>query len=191
MEATLKLAPMRILTYCLMPNHWHLLLWPRGDRDLGRFMQRLQSTHVRRWHEHRHSTGLGHLYQGSYKSFAVQEDAHFLTVARYVERNAQRANLTPAAIDWRWGGLWRREHGTPEQRGLLTEWPVARPSDWIEWVHQPQTAAELEQLQQCINNGRPYGHDTWQRQTAQRLGLPTLLRPRGRPPKAKPDEGEK
>ena len=99
---TLALAPLRLLAYCLMPNHWHLLLWPTADGQLGRFMQRLTVTHARRWHAHRHSEDPGgHLYQGAFKSFPVQDDPHFLTVARYVERNALRAGLVARAQDWR------------------------------------------------------------------------------------------
>jgi len=88
---------MRLLTYCLMPNHWHLVLYPRATGDLSRYMHRVTTTHVRRWHEHRHSAGRGHLYQGTYKSFLIQQDRHFLTVCRYVERNALRANLVGRA----------------------------------------------------------------------------------------------
>ena len=88
---------MRLLAYSLMPNHWHQVVWPREDGDLGRYMQRLTTTHVRRWHLHRHSVGYGHLYQGLYKSFPVQQDDHCLTVCRYVERNALRANLVKRA----------------------------------------------------------------------------------------------
>src|SRR5580658_4852034 len=75
-------AGMDLLSYCLMPNHWHLVLRPAGDNDLGRFMQRLTITHTRRWKEHYHEVGHGHLYQGRFKSFPVQEDPHFLTVVR-------------------------------------------------------------------------------------------------------------
>ena len=82
-------APMRLLCYCLMPNHWHLVLWPQNTGDLGRYMHRLTTTHVRRWHAHQHTQGEGHLYQGVYKSFPIQEDEHFLNVCRYVERNRQ------------------------------------------------------------------------------------------------------
>ena len=99
---------MRILAYCLMSNHWHLLLWPVEDGDLGAFMQRLTTTHVRRWHLHRHSVGLGHLYQGTYKSFPAEGDDHFFTVARYVERNALRANLVKKAEKWLWSSLAQR-----------------------------------------------------------------------------------
>ena len=93
LEETLQEVPMRICAFCAMPGHWHMLCWPERDGDLATFMQRLTITHVRRWQEHRHFVGLGHVYQGRYKSFAVEEDEHFLAVARYVERNALRANL--------------------------------------------------------------------------------------------------
>ena len=95
-----------------MPNHWHLLLWPEGDGDLATFMQRLTITHVRRWQQHRGYVGLGHVYQGRYKSFPVESDAHFWVVARYVERNALRADLVLRAEEWRWSSLWRRDRGT-------------------------------------------------------------------------------
>ena len=184
MQAAVEAVPMRILAYCLMPNHWHLLLWwPRCDGQLACFMQRLTVTHVRRWHEHRHSTGRGHVYQGAFKSFPVQQDSHFLTVARYVERNALRAKLTKRAQDWRWSSLWRRENGSSQERGLLSEWPVERPADWLQWVNQPQTKAELEALRQSTNKGRPFGEEPWQQKTAAELGLQSTFRKQGRPKK--------
>ena len=65
MRETQLRVPMRILAYCLMPNHWHFLLWLGHDGDLGTFMQRLTTTHVRRWHLHRHSVGRGRRPSGS------------------------------------------------------------------------------------------------------------------------------
>ena len=181
LEATLEQVPVRLLAYCLMRNHWHLLLWPRKDGELGRFMQRLTTTHVRRWHRHRHSEGRGHLYQGTYKSFPVQDDGHFSTVARYVERNALRAGLVENAPDWQWCSLWRRERGTPAQRGILSEWPVRRRRDWVDWVNRPQTDKELAELQEAVKRGRPFGDAAWQKQTAKRLNLEATFRGRGRP----------
>ena len=110
MAETCARHPMRILGYLVMPNHWHLVLWPRNDGDLGRFMQRLTTTHVRRWHLYRGSVGFGHLYQGIYKSFPVQSDEHLPAVLRYVERNAARAGLVERAEDWEWSSLWRWRH---------------------------------------------------------------------------------
>ena len=56
---------MRILAWCLMPNHWHLVLWPHHDGDLSRFLGWLTLTHTQRWHAQRQSAGSGHLYQGA------------------------------------------------------------------------------------------------------------------------------
>ncbi len=187
---TLREVPVDLMSYCVMPNHWHLVLRPKEDGDLGRFMQRLTVTHVRRWREHRHSVGLGHLYQGTYKSFPVQDDAHFLAVCRYVERNAARAGLVKpgCAQEWKWCSLWQRLHekrpGDPEDWPVLTAWPVDAPRNWATRVNQPETAAELDALRTSLKRGRPLGGEAWVRATAERLGLTSTLRPRGRPKKA-------
>ena len=183
LETTLGIVPMRMLAYCLMSSHWHLLLWPHADGQLRQFMQRLTTAHVRRWQSHYHEIGHGHLYQGRFKSFAVQEDGHFLTVARYIERNSLRAGVVDRAENWRWGSLWRRENGSSRDRGLLSDWPVARPADWIGHVNDPQTDAELAGVRLSISKGRPFGSETWQQQTAVRLGLNSCFRERGRPKK--------
>lgn len=78
---------MRLPAYCMMSNHRHLVLWPRHDGDLSRFMGWLTLPHTQRRHAHHRTVGHGHLYQGRYKSFVVEQNEHFLTVCRYVERN--------------------------------------------------------------------------------------------------------
>ena len=172
----------RILGYCLMPNHWHLVLWPTGDGDLGRFMQRLTTTHVRRWHLHRGSVGSGHLYQGTYKSFPIQSDGHLYTVLRYVERNPVRPTLVARAEEWRWSSLWRRLHAERNADGpVLSTWPVARPADWLTRVNRELTKKDREAIQASLVRGRPFGGAIWQKRTAQRLGLESTFRPRGRP----------
>lgn len=184
MEATLQKKPMRILAFCLMPNHWHLLLWPERDGELGAFMQALTTTHVRRWRLNRQSVGDGHVYQGTYKSFPVQDDDHFHTVCRYVERNALRANLVERAEDWRWGTLWqRRQRFCPEGYPTLSDWPLARPRNWVALVNRAETEAEMEALRTSVLRGRPFGSEHWQRRTAKRLGLESTFRSRGRPKK--------
>ena len=180
---TQVLRPIRMLAYCLMPNHWHMVLWPEDDGQLGTFMQRLGITHVRRWQEHRHCVGTGHIYQGRYKSFPVQTDEHLLTVCRYVERNALRAGLVSRAQDWRWSSLWRREQRDAKCRACLSDWPVDRPRHWLARVNAPETDAELEALQLSLARGRPFGDRAWMQRTVKRLGLESTLRPRGRPRK--------
>jgi putative transposase len=178
---TVDESPMRICAYSVMPNHWHLLLWPECDGELARFMQRLTITPVRRWQQHRGYAGLGHVYQGRYKSFPVESDEHFSVVARYVERNALRAHLVLRAEEWRWSSLWRRCRGTQPERSLLAAWPIDVPANWLERVNQSDDERELESLRLCVQRGRPFGPAEWQKEIAKRLGLESAFRPTGRP----------
>jgi putative transposase len=180
-EARVRQA-MRVCSFVLMPNHWHLVLWPRKNGDLPAFMRWLTMTHAQRWHACRRTTGAGHLYQSRYKSFPIEDDDHYLTVCRYVERNPLRANLVQRAQDWRWSSLsCRREAKRGED--LLDPGPVAWPILWLRHVNQPQTDAELAALRKSIRRGTPFGNDDWVAQISRRLDLESTLRPRGRPPK--------
>ena len=171
--------PMRVLGWCLMPNHFHLVLWPRKDGDLGRWMQWLLTSHVRRYHKHYHSSG--HVWQGRFKAFPIQRDEHFLTVLRYAERNALRAGLAPAAQDWPWGSL--RSRTARGGSDLLAPPPVPLPRDWVHLVNKPQSETEVSAIRASIARGRPFGSAPWTRLAATKLGLESSLRPRGRPRK--------
>src|SRR6187399_1466716 len=127
-----------ILAACLMPNHVHLVVRPHLAKDIAHWMHWVFTTHVR-WYHAKYS-GSGRVWQGRFKAFIVQEDQHLLTLMRYVERNALRAKLVERAEGWRWGSLYRRVHGTPEQKDLLAPWPVALPKDWAALVNKPQSA---------------------------------------------------
>lgn len=179
--------PMRILAWCVMPNHWHLLLWPRADGDLSNYMRLVTLTHTQRRHAHRGSAGTGHLYQGRFKSFVVQSDAHFLTVSRYVEANAFSGNLVERAESWRWGSLWRAVSGKADQLPPVDPWPVPRPTDWLSYVNERPGRVETENLRRSARKGCPYGDDAWVAEVADQLGLKSTLRPRGRPPKKSED----
>ena len=181
LQEALNRVDMRVLSYCLMPNHWHLVLWPRRDGDLSKFMGWLTLTHTQRWHAHHHTVGTGHLYQGRFKSFPVQNDEHFLTVCRYVERNGLRANLTPRAEEWRWSSLWHRRQRDEFAQRVLSEWPVPCPRQWLQLVNQPQTDAEVFALRRSVNRGAPFGDSDWTERIVKRLGLEVTIRPRGRP----------
>ena len=170
---------MRLLAWCLMPNHWHLVLWPRGDGDLGRFARRLTQRHTQAWHGRHGTRGQGHLYQGRYKAFLVQDDAHLVTACRYVERNPVRAGLVASAADWPHGSLVQlRRRGTGR---LLDPWPFTRPVRWAEAVDRPETPQELEALRRSVQRGAPFGAAGWVAAMADRYGLASSLRPRGRP----------
>jgi putative transposase len=185
--------PIRVLGYCVMPNHWHFVLWPKTDGELTDFLRWLTLTHTQRWHAHRHTAGSGHLYQGRFKAFPIQDDAHYLTVLRYVERNALRAGLCTRAEDWAWGSLSLRRSAAPATsdedtlRLLLSDGPVPLPRDWTAIVNRPQSEKELESLRRSVARGQPFGSPKWQERTAAKMGLQSTFRRQGRPRKTTED----
>jgi putative transposase len=180
LEEAQKRLPIRLLAYCLLPNHWHLLLWPKGDDDLSAFMHWLTVTHTQRWHAFHQTGGTGPLYQGRFKSFPVEQDDHFYGACRYVERNALRAALVRRAEHWRWCSLW--QYATNCWPVSLDAWPLPRPSALIDYVNAVETEAELAAVRSSMKRGSPFGSSVWRRQAAVKLGLEKTLRPLGRPP---------
>ncbi|MGZ3300478.1 MAG: transposase [Isosphaeraceae bacterium] len=177
----------RLLAYCVMPNHWHLIVWPRQDGELSRFVGWLTLTHTQRWHAQRHTRGSGHVYQGRFKSFPVQGNEHFLTASRYVERNALRANLVERAEDWRWCSLYRRVRSKAGGASWLSAWPLERPRRWVKLVNTAQRETELAALRRSVQRGCPFGEALWSDQMVRRLGLEMTIRPHGRPRKQDSD----
>jgi putative transposase len=142
-------------------------------------MQWLLTAHVRRYHQHYRSSG--HVGQGRFKAFPIEQDDHLPTVLRYVERNPLRAGLVEQAEDWHWSSLHRLR--TNSSLNGIDPGPVPRPEPWIEWVNQPLSVAELEKVRQSVNRGTPYGSAGWVSRMAAQLDLSASLRSRGRPRK--------
>jgi len=178
---TKEVTDMRILAYELMPNHWHLVLHPTNDGDLGIFMHRLSNAHTRKVHARTDTNGSGHLYQGRYKSFLVDSESYLLAVIKYVERNAVRAKLVRLCEDWRWGSAWRRIHGTAGQRKLLDELPTDLPGDYIEWINTADKSDDLNTIRNSVNKSVPYGKERWVEKMVSKHHLESTLRSPGRP----------
>jgi len=159
-----------------MTNYFHLLLWPHEDGDLTRWMQRLMTSHVRRYHWHYQDSG--HVWQGRFKAIPVQSDDHYLTVLRYVERNPLRANLVDRSQDWEWSSVKPTARSGAD--GLLCDGPILKPAHWTRHVNGVETDAELKSLRHSLARGTPFGDPRWQARTAAQLGLKSSLRPRGR-----------
>tara|TARA_R110002049_G_scaffold72490_6_gene187445 strand:+ start:153915 stop:154607 length:693 start_codon:yes stop_codon:yes gene_type:complete len=175
--------PIDLFAFCLMPNHWHLILRPQKDGVMGTFCGWLASTHTLRYHAHHHTRGEGHVYQGPFKSFPIQSDAHFLTVCRYVERNALRAKLVKRAEDWQFGSLYRWHQRCDREPKLLSKWPIRRPPGWTKRTNAALSQKELEAIRTCVSRGRPFGSEEWVEETCERTGTWSTVRPRGRPRK--------
>lgn len=174
---------MRVYSYIVMPNHWHFVVSPQNDGDLAEFSRWLTLTHTQRYHTAHRTIGGGHLYQGRFKSFLVSADEYFLTLCRYVERNALRAKLVSRAEAWQWSSLRRRMYGTDKEKRILTEWPVDIPTDYLYWVNGEEKRETLDQIRGAIRRGNPFGEDEWVQKMVRRFGLESTLRKRGRPRK--------
>ena len=175
--------PCRVLAYQLMPNHWHFVLQPTENGGMSKLLGWVSLTHTMRYHAHYETSGYGHVYQGRFKSFPVQDDEHFLVVCRYVERNALRAGLVDRAEDWRWGSLWRWLQKVEPQPQLLSPWPVPRQPNWTERVNNALSDKERKAIERSVRRGTPFGNDSWIEMISRKLGLESTVRPRGRPRK--------
>lgn len=181
LEEAVQRYDMRLLAYCVMPNHWHLVLHPKQDGNLSGFMGWLTNTHTRRWHTSKKTIGEGHLYQGRYKAFLCQQDNHFLTLVRYVERNARQAKLVKKAQYWRWSSVWRRESGTKKQQSILAPWVVDRPDRYLAWLNKPQSEKDERAIELATQKGSPFGNPSWINTMVKRYHLESTLRFPGRP----------
>ncbi|MEQ1846528.1 MAG: transposase, partial [Nitrospira sp.] len=155
--------PMRLLAYCLMPNHFHLALWPYRDGDLSRWMHWLLTAQVRRYHRWHESSG--HVWQGRFKAFPIEQDGHLLTVLRYIEQNPVRAGLVSRAEEWRWSSAhaWRdRTSGA-----VLDVGPVPKPEPWLDWVNTSMPEAEVQRIRRSVSRTAPLGSDAWTAVTAE------------------------
>ena len=108
----------RLLAYCLMPNHWHLVVWPQQDGELSRFVGWLTLTHTQRWHAHRRSTGSGHVYQGG-SSRSQSRKRAFLR--RCPLRGTECVACEPGgcAEQWQWGSLYRWLRGSTRDKACF------------------------------------------------------------------------
>ncbi len=145
-----------VMAWCLMSNHYHLAVKPKHAVQLSQGMHWFKSTHVRRYHKHYGSSG--HLWQGRYKSFAIDTDKQLLAVIRYIEANPVRAKMVESATDWPWSSHRARQgtgsagacppmcatHATTHAKGsILALLPIELPQPWTEYVDTPMTDVEI------------------------------------------------
>lgn len=183
MAAAERRHPLRILAYCLLPDHWHMVLWPETGRDMSSFLRLLTHNHTMKWHADHRSLGSGRIYRDRYKAFPVQMGRPLLNVLRLVESHAVRSSLAEQAEDWPWSSLHRPTADDDQTTPRLAPWPTDRPDDWAIRLNTPPTREDLHALRVSLARGAPYGERQWQWDVAATLNLEHTLRPRGRPPK--------
>jgi putative transposase len=167
----------RVCAYCLMPNHWHLVLWPLKDGAVSAYIHWVATRHSLRFRLETDTVGRGHVYQDRFHSFPVQTGRYYFNVVRYVEANALESHVVSRAEDWPWSSLAERLHG----HELINDGPLELPEDWADRVNVTLPKPEMEVLTCCERSGRPYGAPGWAARTAIRYSLEQTLRVRGRP----------
>lgn len=146
----------RLVAFCLMPNHWHLVLWPVSGAEISAYLQIVMNAHIRDLQARHGISGTGHVYQGRFKNSAILTERNFINVCRYVEANALTAGLVQRAEDWSWSSLVA--DGPAENLNILTPWPFRRPANWIEEVNRPQSSAIRREIQRQLRRRSPVVH---------------------------------
>jgi putative transposase len=174
---------MRLLAYCIMPNHWHLILWPTSATQMSQFMRRFTGNHAQLWQHARSTVGSGAVYQGRYKAIPIQTGTYFYNACRYVERNPLRSDLVHRAEDWPWSSAWRRAHA--EEGELLDRWPTPCPHNWLETLNAAATTGDVDTVRAAIQRNVPLGDPEWAKTTTEAMGLTGRLPGRPRKPAEK------
>jgi putative transposase len=145
----------KILAYCNMPNHIHFVLLTTEDKQVSKFMHWFTTTFTQRWHVKHKTIGTGHLFQGRYKSFVVEDTIYLLQLLLYVERNPLRAGLVYKSEEWRWSSLWIREFGTKAQKQLLSIWPIEIPTEHLNAVNELDKVSTISRIRYSVRENLP------------------------------------
>ena len=131
-----------LVSYCVLSNHWHLLIGPIEKPDLSRVMRWVTATHAMRWHRFRGTEGTGPVYQGRFRSTPLNDLESLVPLSRYVERNARSAGLVDRAEDWRWCSLSQRLRSG--RAVPLSQSKLLATQLWVDYVNAVVTAREKE-----------------------------------------------
>jgi putative transposase len=142
MAEALAFRPVRLLAFCIMPNHWHFVIWADTDDDVRRFVAWLSLTHATRFNRFMNTSGP--VYPKRYEAIPVESGTNLYRLIRYVERNPCAAGLASRAAAWPWSSA------APRSRIPVAEWPVPRPSDWEEYVEIEIESDELKEIRRRL-----------------------------------------
>ena len=174
----MRKASVAVWSYCLMPNHVHLILCPENEDGLG---LALGAAH-RRWANFVNARGRwrGHLFDGRFASVAMDE-AHLMAAVRYVAMNPVRARLVAKAADWRWSSVGAHLAGVDD--GLVTVAPVLdRVDSFAALVEGEAESPAFAAIRAAETTDRPLGAADFVTNLERLLGRPIARRAPGRKP---------
>ncbi len=160
----------RVLAYCLMTNHIHLILVPSAKEGLHGVLKPFHMRYAQRINRNRGWSG--HVWQGRYFS-APLDEAYTWAAIRYVERNPVRAKMVGRAEEYRWSSA-------PAHCGLCSdpilskgrEWTqtIATGQAWSKWLSEPDEPEKLEILRRNIDKGLPCGSEEFIERLSKQVG---------------------
>jgi putative transposase len=165
-----------IYAYCLMPNHFHLVVFTPLADSLSKAMHWISSSYVRYYNKRYQISG--HLWQGRYKSFIVQEDIYLLILLKYVEANPKRAKIVNDAIKYKYSSAYNRINNIKD---IIDTPPIILPDNWQEFINEKENKVDIDTIRNCINRQAPLGDQNWQEKVVKEYGLESTINPRGRP----------
>lgn len=173
----------RVLAYCLMTNHVHIVAIPGTKQALEQVFRPLHTRYAQR--VNRAHGWAGHLWQGRYFSAAL-DDTYLWAAIRYVERNPVRARMVHKAEDYPWSSA--SAHCGLKADAVLDSdaawFDQSRPVDnWSEWLSQDDDNRQLDVLRRNVESGHPCGSDAFVDELERAAGRALRPRGRGRPAK--------
>jgi putative transposase len=175
-----RACPIRLLEYCVMPNHWHLLVWPERDDQIVRYMRWITGVHGQRWRRAKGLVGKGAVYQGRYRWVVVQDGDHFDVARRYVHQNPVRAHLVEYCDEWPWSSASPTgRHARP----ALARSPVEAPPPNTRTAPMLPEAT-VRQMQSSLRANQPFGDPAWRLELEARTWLAAVLEAERKPLRA-------
>jgi putative transposase len=159
----------RVLTYCLMTNHVHLVVVPEEADSLAVLFRRVHGRYSQYLNTRRHRSG--HLWQSRFYSCPLSEK-HLWIALRYVEQNPCRALMATRPEQYRWSGA-EAHLGTGLDRSKVLDmgfWQRAGGVEtWAEMHGASEAPGSIELLRRCTYAGRPFGEEAFVEQLEERF----------------------
>jgi putative transposase len=181
----------RILGWCLMSNHVHLVMIPDTEKSLSLTLGQTHSQYAAE--RNRHCQAVGHVWQNRFYSCPL-DTGHLFAALSYVDLNPVRAGMVSHAWAWNWSSA--RTHISPHTRDKLMDWPWAawmeemrlgawNHSDWRAILSTADSPDSLKLLRRATQRGEPLGSDAFIQELEERAGRRLRVKPQGRPKRPK------
>jgi len=154
-----------------------LVIYTNFAESLSQAMHWISSSYVRYYNKRYNLSG--HLWQGRYKSFIVQEDTYLLVLLKYVEANPLRAKIVNDSIEYTYSSAYKRVNKLEDK--LVDDSPIDLPSNWHEFINEIENKTDIDSIRNSITRQSPLGDENWRYMIAKTHGLESTLNPRGRP----------